>query len=135
MKQLASVLIHCMQHLFGQLAQGLSIEFFIQFFNLFIFVTLAHLHAAITFIQASNACLASIIGNRQHGFRLSAATNAAAGTCHYFDKMILLFASLNALNHLAHICSTINNSDIYSQAIHIQASLTNALVATHRLQI
>ena len=124
-----------MQHLFCQFTQRLAVEFFVERFNLRIFVAQTQLHSIIAFIQTFNAFFTQRIAFVFFIFRLTTATNATTRASHNFYKMIISFASFNFFNKLTSVGSTVNNSNFHLQTVNIYNSIANAFHTTHRLQI
>ena len=130
-----SIEIHSVQHLFCQFTQRLAVEFFIQLFDLRVFMAQTQLHSIVTFIQTFDTFFTECITFVFFILRLTAATNAATGASHNFYKVVICFTNFNLFNKLTSISSTINNCYFYLQTFNIHNSITNALHATHRSQI
>ena len=135
MDQFVSILVGGVKHLFGQRAEGLSVEGFVDLFDFRIFMAGTKGHGAVPLIERGNAALADLVGIFHEILWLSAAANAAAGAGHDLHKMVLLSAFLHPPEEGAGIGGAVNHGHLQRQLPNFHLGLPHPIIAPNRAEV
>ena len=134
-QQAAAIPVAGVPHRLGHLAEGLTVEFLVDLFNLRVLVAGAQLHGDVPPVKGGNALFAGFVRIPHDVLGLTGAADAAAGAGHDLHEMVLPAAFLHTLQEGPGVGSAVNRRNLKRLVADCHLSLPHARVPANRGQV